>query len=257
MSSFRILPRYAVMVLVSAALLMSPRATAGPDDCLAFCWSEYLSCRAAPQSRSSVCIADYNLCVHRCWTGTQSSLPPASVTFDFNPVQVGTTTPPWVMAFYNNTSGRGLFSRDKATLYASWSPPIRADIGQHSTGELAGFSLAYGQRWELQAGERQYVAVNFTPAEAGASSAFLYMWWDHRGSFSWQGIYEFRGTGVAPADFVPPPPTDATITVYITASGDRYHNATCRYVRKSKLPISLKDAKARGYKPCSRCKPPK
>jgi hypothetical protein len=45
-------------------------------------------------------------------------------------------------------------------------------------------------------------------------------------------------------------------TVYITKTGKKYHTATCRYLAKSKIPISLKDAKANGYTPCSVCKPP-
>ena len=45
-------------------------------------------------------------------------------------------------------------------------------------------------------------------------------------------------------------------TVYITKTGKKYHTASCRYLGKSKIPISLKDAKAKGYTPCSVCKPP-
>ena len=45
-------------------------------------------------------------------------------------------------------------------------------------------------------------------------------------------------------------------TVYITKTGKKYHTATCRYLSKSKIPISLKDAKANGYTACSVCKPP-
>ena len=45
-------------------------------------------------------------------------------------------------------------------------------------------------------------------------------------------------------------------TVYITKTGKKYHTATCRYLSKSKIPISLKDAKAKGFTPCSVCKPP-
>ncbi|MBM4070790.1 MAG: nuclease [Planctomycetes bacterium] len=43
-------------------------------------------------------------------------------------------------------------------------------------------------------------------------------------------------------------------TVYITASGKKYHRASCKYVAKSKMPISLKEAQAK-YEPCSVCKP--
>jgi competence protein ComEC len=45
-------------------------------------------------------------------------------------------------------------------------------------------------------------------------------------------------------------------TVYVTKTGKKYHLASCRSLAKSKIPISLKDAKAKGYTPCSVCKPP-
>jgi competence protein ComEC len=46
-------------------------------------------------------------------------------------------------------------------------------------------------------------------------------------------------------------------TVYITATGECYHRAGCRYLSHSKIPISLRDAKAQGYRPCSVCDPPR
>lgn len=45
-------------------------------------------------------------------------------------------------------------------------------------------------------------------------------------------------------------------TVYITETGECYHRGDCRYLSHSKIKISLKDAKAQGYRPCSVCKPP-
>jgi micrococcal nuclease len=47
------------------------------------------------------------------------------------------------------------------------------------------------------------------------------------------------------------------VIVYITKTGSKYHRGTCSYLSRSKIPISLKDAVARGYTPCSRCNPPK
>lgn len=44
-------------------------------------------------------------------------------------------------------------------------------------------------------------------------------------------------------------------TVYITNNGSKYHTSGCRYLRKSKIPISLSSAKAHGYTPCSVCRP--
>ena len=45
-------------------------------------------------------------------------------------------------------------------------------------------------------------------------------------------------------------------TVYVTNTGAKYHSAGCQYLRKSQIPISLDDAKAQGYTPCSKCHPP-
>jgi len=51
--------------------------------------------------------------------------------------------------------------------------------------------------------------------------------------------------------------TDAkALTVYITRTGKKYHRDGCRYLRSSRIPVSLKDAKANGYTPCSVCRPP-
>ncbi len=44
--------------------------------------------------------------------------------------------------------------------------------------------------------------------------------------------------------------------VYITATGECYHRAGCRYLSQSKIAVTLAQAKAQGYRPCSVCKPP-
>ena len=45
-------------------------------------------------------------------------------------------------------------------------------------------------------------------------------------------------------------------TVYVTRTGKCYHRANCRYLSKSKIPMSLEEAKKR-YRPCSVCNPPR
>ena len=45
-------------------------------------------------------------------------------------------------------------------------------------------------------------------------------------------------------------------TVYVTRTGKRYHRNGCRYLASSKIPMTLKDAKAQGYTPCKVCRPP-
>lgn len=45
-------------------------------------------------------------------------------------------------------------------------------------------------------------------------------------------------------------------TVYVTKTGKKYHRGSCSSLRKSKILISLADAKLR-YGPCGRCNPPR
>ena len=47
---------------------------------------------------------------------------------------------------------------------------------------------------------------------------------------------------------------DTESTVYITRTGKKYHRGSCSYLRYSKIPISLAEAK-RQYSPCSVCDP--
>jgi hypothetical protein len=44
-------------------------------------------------------------------------------------------------------------------------------------------------------------------------------------------------------------------TVYITKSGSKYHAEGCRYLKSSKIPVTLKVAKEQGYGACSVCSP--
>jgi hypothetical protein len=44
-----------------------------------------------------------------------------------------------------------------------------------------------------------------------------------------------------------------TRTVYITRTGKKYHGPNCQYLSRSKIPISLKEARKQNYTACSRC----
>lgn len=48
----------------------------------------------------------------------------------------------------------------------------------------------------------------------------------------------------------------ASATVYVTATGTKYHRAGCRSLAKSSSPMPLAEAKAR-YSPCQLCNPPR
>jgi hypothetical protein len=55
------------------------------------------------------------------------------------------------------------------------------------------------------------------------------------------------------AGFIFAAPADTV--VYVTRTGEKYHLASCSYLRQSSIPIKLGDAVKR-YDPCSRCRPP-
>ncbi len=55
----------------------------------------------------------------------------------------------------------------------------------------------------------------------------------------------------APSEQSPSPAQSET--VYITQTGKKYHRAGCRHLQKSQIPISLDDAKAKGYTACKSC----
>lgn len=43
--------------------------------------------------------------------------------------------------------------------------------------------------------------------------------------------------------------------IYITNTSKKYHRSTCRYLKKSKIKITLAEAKRRGLTPSKVCKP--
>lgn len=46
------------------------------------------------------------------------------------------------------------------------------------------------------------------------------------------------------------------VIVYVTRTGTKYHREGCRYLRRSAIPMKLKEARLR-YTPCSVCRPPR
>ncbi len=64
-------------------------------------------------------------------------------------------------------------------------------------------------------------------------------------------------TAAAPAPATPKSTAsaDENVTVYVTRTGTKYHRAGCRYLARSQIPMSLREAAAR-YGPCSVCNPP-
>lgn len=50
--------------------------------------------------------------------------------------------------------------------------------------------------------------------------------------------------------------TNQGVTVYGTKTGKKYHTASCRTLSKSKIQMTLSEAKGKGLTPCSICNPP-
>ena len=46
------------------------------------------------------------------------------------------------------------------------------------------------------------------------------------------------------------------VMVHITETGEKYHNAGCRYLAKSDIEVTLSTAISKGLTPCSVCNPP-
>ncbi len=61
------------------------------------------------------------------------------------------------------------------------------------------------------------------------------------------------GSGIQPFIAVSAPSEQ---TVYVTKTGKKYHRASCRSLRKGRIPMTLEEAVEKGYKPCGICKPP-
>ena len=72
-------------------------------------------------------------------------------------------------------------------------------------------------------------------------------------------------TDMAPISHIEPPSsasdkkTDKSIksgvTVYASRTGTKYHTSSCRYLGKTKNPVTVEEAKKKGLSPCSECKP--
>jgi competence protein ComEC len=52
------------------------------------------------------------------------------------------------------------------------------------------------------------------------------------------------------------PKDNGDVIVYATKTGAKYHKTGCSSLRKSSIPLKLRDAVAKGLTPCAICKPP-
>lgn len=116
----------------------------------------------------------------------------------------------------------------------------------------------------------------YADAEAEARVAKRGMWADQNPTPPWdfrrgkRGTAEDDGPAAGGGAQVPAPtPTKRPAegptadssepegeTVYVTRTGSKYHRSSCQYLRRSRIPVSLKEAK-QSYGPCSVCRPPR
>ncbi len=75
--------------------------------------------------------------------------------------------------------------------------------------------------------------------------------------------WEWRRGARAPSEYRPEQPrsppsvVDGDTIVYITKTGKKYHRDGCKYLRKSRMPIKMREASSSGYGACKICYPPK
>jgi micrococcal nuclease len=138
-------------------------------------------------------------------------------------------------------TGKDKYGRTLASVYVG---------KQHVNREL----VAEGFAWHY----KEYNSdANLAAAEKEARAAKRGLWrddspmppWDFRHAPKTQPNAESKPSRTAAKS------EPATPTVYVTFTGDKYHRDGCKYLAKSKLAMSLEEAKER-HTPCSVCKPP-
>ena len=141
--------------------------------------------------------------------------------------------------------------------------PQKSHIGDSSLYDNIFFQKVHVTEWVGKSGIDKFDETDFGNNDSAANLAVS----DHRPVWA-----VFRIDGSATPSLSTPnsgvsaqrvitsvqklPTTDETqeVTVYGTRTGKKYHRSGCRYLSRSKIPISLSEAKQR-YGPCSVCRP--
>lgn len=117
----------------------------------------------------------------------------------------------------------------------------------YEAGTAAGHDNGYSEGYQtgLEEGQKQGYSSGYTDGAKSAASST-------RSSSSTQTSGGSASSKSASSGSSTSSQTQS-VTVYITKTGSKYHRSGCQYLSKSKISISLNDAKARGYTACSRC----
>ena len=88
----------------------------------------------------------------------------------------------------------------------------------------------------------------------------LFRYYGNRARTAGKGLYGTPQANVGAESFQtevsPAVGSEATGEVYVTRTGTKYHRDGCKSLSRTKIPISLAEAKQR-YGPCGRCNPPR
>ena len=95
--------------------------------------------------------------------------------------------------------------------------------------------------------------VTYLPVRAVAEALAISVEWDSAAKAVYVGERPTSASVSRPAAAPAPSVQKVQDVVHITRTGTKYHAAGCRYLSKSDIPISRKDAMARGYTACSVC----
>ena len=124
--------------------------------------------------------------------------------------------------------------------------PQKSHIRDSSLYDNIFFQTDYVTEYAGRSGIDKFDETDFGNDDAAANLAVS----DHRPVWAVFRIDGLVGPSVPKAPEVP-----QEVAVYVTKTGKKYHRGSCSALRRSKIPISLAEAKM-GYGPCARCNPP-
>ena len=129
--------------------------------------------------------------------------------------------------------------------------PQKSHIRDSSLYDNIFFQTDYVTEYAGRSGIDRFDETDFGNDDDAASLAVS----DHRPVWAVFRIDGLVEPSVSQASLVPEAKPQS-VTVYVTKTGKKYHLGSCSSLRRSKIPMSLVDAKRR-YSPCSRCNPPR
>ena len=123
-----------------------------------------------------------------------------------------------------------------------------------------------GMAWHYKYYENEQSPADrrlYAEAELEARRARRGLWADPNPTPPWDFRRGKRGitSATTPADSggrwweVQPELNSQTQIDYVTRTGHKYHRDGCQYLRRSRIPVALGEARKR-YGPCSVCRPP-